>query len=80
MGKEKKKGPAVYCVRFGQIAVELGFLTDEQLKDALCEQVDDDLAKRRHRLLGDICIERGWMTSEQVKITLRKKTKSQEIT
>lgn len=55
-----------YCRRFGQVAVERGYITPEQLKEALSEQVDDDLSKRRHRLLGDILFEKNWMTTNQV--------------
>jgi hypothetical protein len=64
MVKTEKKGFTVYGVRFGQTAVELGFITEDQLKEALCDQVDDALAKRRHRLIGEICVAKGWMTSE----------------
>jgi hypothetical protein len=37
------------CIRFGKIAVELGFIAEEQLKDALTEQIDDDISNRRYR-------------------------------
>lgn len=59
-----------YCRRFGQIAVERGFITPEQLKHALAEQVDDDLAKKRHRLLGEILFENNWMTADQIESVL----------
>ncbi len=55
-----------YCRRFGQVAVERGFITPEQLKQALAEQVDDDLANKPHRLLGEILFEKNWMTADQV--------------
>ncbi len=55
-----------YCKRFGQIAVERGYITPEQLKEALSEQVDNDLAGRPHRVLGDILFEKDWMTARQV--------------
>ena len=59
-----------YCRRFGQVAVERGFITPERLKEALGEQVDDDLANRRHRLLGEILFERNWMTVDQIESVL----------
>lgn len=59
-----------YCKRFGQIAVERGFLTPGQLKEALAEQVDDDLARRHHRLLGEILFEKNWMTANQIESVL----------
>ncbi len=55
-----------YFKRFGQIAVEREYITTDQLKKALSEQVDDDLAKRPHRYLGTILAEKNWMTGEQV--------------
>lgn len=59
-----------YCRRFGQVAVERGFITPEQLKEALSDQVDDDLAKKRHRLLGDILFEKGRLTANQIDAVL----------
>jgi len=55
-----------YCPRFGQTAVEMGFITESQLKEALCLQVDGNLARQRHRLLGTILFDKGWMNSDQV--------------
>lgn len=59
-----------YCRRFGQVAVERGFITPEQLKEALTEQVDDDLTRKRHRLLGDILLEKNFMTANQIEDVL----------
>jgi hypothetical protein len=59
-----------YCKRFGQIAVERGHVTDDQLKEALSIQVDDDLAKRPHRNVGTIFFEKEWMTSEEIESVL----------
>ena len=59
-----------YCRRFGQVAVERGFITPEQLKEALGEQVDDDLTNKHHRLLGDILLEKKRMTADQVEAVL----------
>jgi len=66
------KGYYKYCPRLGQVAVELGFITGEQLKKGLDEQVDDDIAHRPHKLLGEIFVEKGWMTNKQVLIVLNK--------
>ncbi len=55
-----------YCPRFGEIAVEKGFLNVEQLHQAMREQVDEDLANRPHRVLGAICFEHDWMSPEQI--------------
>ena len=59
-----------YCKRFGQIAVERGYVTADQLKEALAEQVDDDVSGRPHRLLGTIFLEKDWMTAQQVELTM----------
>jgi len=59
-----------YCPRFAQLAVELNFVTPEQVKEALAEQLDDDLANRQHRLIGRILLEKGWMKPEQVELVL----------
>ena len=55
-----------YCPRFGQIAVEKGYVTVEQVKEALSEQIDDDLATRPHRLIGRIFLDNGRMTLQQI--------------
>ncbi|SHJ49655.1 hypothetical protein SAMN02745165_02500 [Malonomonas rubra DSM 5091] len=55
-----------YCSRFGVIAVDMKYISSEQLKWALDQQVEDNLAGRPHRMLGAICFAHGWMTSEQI--------------
>lgn len=54
------------CIRFGIIAVEMGFVTSQQIKSALSEQVDDEISGKSHRLIGKILFEHGWMTPEQI--------------
>ncbi len=49
-----------YCNRFGIIAVDKGFVTADQLKEALTEQADDNLSNKPHRLIGRIFFEKGW--------------------
>jgi len=58
------------CKRFGEIAVERGHVTNDQLKVALSEQVDDDLANRPHRNLGTIFSGKNWMTSKEIESVL----------
>ena len=57
-------------LRFGQIAVKMGFINGQQLKDAINEQIDDDLAGRNHRFIGDILLEKQLINLEQVDIIL----------
>ncbi len=56
--------------RFGKIAVDMGFITVEQLKEAMVEQVEDNLANKHHRPIGKILLESGWITEEQIDIVL----------
>ena len=62
----KKQLSEQYCPRFGQLAVEFGFITREQLIDALTCQVDDELNGRKRRLLGQILLEMESMSASQV--------------
>ncbi len=58
--------------RFGKITVDMGFITVKQLKEAIAEQVEDDLADKPHRPIGKILLENGWITKEQIDIVLKK--------
>ncbi len=60
----------IYCPRFGKISVEMGFVTAKQLKDALTEQADDDIANKPHKLIGRIFYENGWITDKQIELIL----------
>lgn len=55
-----------YCPRFGQLAVEMGFITESQLKEALASQIHDELCGRGHRLLGAILFDNDWMSGAQI--------------
>ena len=57
--------------RFGKIAVDMGFITSEQLKLALSEQVDDNLCGNPHRVIGSIFFDRGWMTYPEIEKVLK---------
>ncbi len=58
--------------RFGRIAVDMRFITAKQLKEAITEQVEDDLAGKPHRPIGKILLESGWITEEQIDIVLKR--------
>ncbi len=49
----------------------MGFITAEQLKEATTEQVEDNLADKPHRSMGEILLENGWITDEQIDIVLK---------
>ncbi len=65
-----KKLAEQYFPRFGKIAIDMGFVTAKQLKEAIIEQVDDDIADKPHRPIGKILLENGWITKEQIAIVL----------
>jgi hypothetical protein len=58
------------CPRFATIAVEKGFITAEQATAALAEQLGDDLAHKKHRLIGQILFEKAWITPNQIDMVL----------
>ncbi|MBI5908342.1 MAG: hypothetical protein HY848_00055 [Betaproteobacteria bacterium] len=62
----RKKISQKYCPRFGQIAVEFGFINEAQLAEALARQVHQELDGQGHRLLGEILFEKEWMSAPQI--------------
>jgi hypothetical protein len=58
------------CHRFGAIAVLKGFVTMDEVKAAIMEQVEDDLSGREHQLLGNILFERGLITEDQIETVM----------
>jgi hypothetical protein len=52
--------------RFGTIAVEKGFITEDQLFQALKIQTKENIEKDTHRLLGQILIDEKMLSVAQV--------------
>ena len=52
--------------RFGSIAVQKGFITSENLSEALRIQTIEDLEGTEHRLIGQILWEKGYIKTEQI--------------
>ncbi|GIW71070.1 MAG: hypothetical protein KatS3mg102_0612 [Planctomycetota bacterium] len=52
---------------FGDVAVELGFCTPQQVFTALNIQAEEDRRGERHRLIGEILFELGYLSAEQVR-------------
>ncbi len=48
----------------------MGFVTAKQLKEAMVEQVEDDIFNKRRKLIGNILLENGWITDKQIDIVL----------
>ena len=67
-----------FCPRFGMLAVEMGFVTVEQVREGMAEQVDDDIVHKSHRLLGTIFVDKGWMTFREVEVVLERLFKYQQ--
>jgi hypothetical protein len=76
---ERVKNTARFEKRFGVIAVEKGFVTPEQLFDALKTQVQDDIERGTHRLIGEILSDRNAMTFEQVDQVLKILTTIEQV-
>lgn len=58
--------------RFGKISVDLGFISEEQLKTALDEQVKNNISNKPHTNLGKILLNKKWITYEQILAVLDK--------
>ena len=52
--------------RFGVIAVEKGFITLEQLVEAMTTQIQEGIEGKKHRLIGQILLSLGYLTSSQI--------------
>jgi hypothetical protein len=65
-----------YALRFGEIAIMKGFITSQQLEEALDEQISHDLSNSHHKLIGEILLEQKWMTPEQIAVVLEELIKS----
>lgn len=55
-----------YEKRFGITAIDKGFITAEDLVRGLTVQVNEDVHKIPHRLLGEIFFDIGLMTDQQI--------------
>jgi len=68
--RKKDQVTGEFCQRFGAVAVHRGFVTLDQVKLAMNEQLDDDLNGREHRLLGTILHDHGWLSDHQIEAVL----------
>lgn len=57
------------CLRFGELAVKMGFVTPVQLETALAKQEEENRANR-HRVIGLILFDEGLMSTEQIEQVL----------
>ena len=66
-----------YGGRFAEVAVKMNFISPEQAKEAISEQMDDNLSNKPHRLIGKILMDKGWMTYQQIELVLKDLFKKQ---
>lgn len=61
-----------YALRFGEIAMHKGFITLNELEEALAEQISTDppVRLRPRRLIGEILFDKGYMTINQIESVL----------
>ena len=53
-------------MRFGGVAINKGYVTPEQVIDALNIQVKEDISFGKHRRIGVILLEQGFITLMQI--------------
>ena len=56
--------------RFGLVAIEKGYITPDDLIEALRIQVQDDIGQGKHQRIGEILVTKGKMTDAQVEDVL----------
>ena len=64
--------------RFGEIAIDMGFISEEQLEEATKLQMEQDADGLEHRLIGSILYSLGYMTIQQVNEVIESSKSSQE--
>ena len=57
--------------RFGMMAVEKGFVTPEQIFEAIEMQVKENLEQKKHRFIGTVLVELGYMRHSQIQEVLK---------
>ncbi|MFC1488771.1 hypothetical protein ACFL6B_02865 [Thermodesulfobacteriota bacterium] len=67
----KSKKVDHYEKRFGVVALEKGFITADELVNALTIQVQEDIEVGYHRFIVKIFVDQGIMSGNQVSETLK---------
>lgn len=60
-----------FVKRFGTVAVEKGFITPENLYEAVKIQILENLDSYDHRLIGQILLKLGHINTAQIKEVLK---------
>ncbi|MFC1515935.1 hypothetical protein ACFL7E_04155 [Thermodesulfobacteriota bacterium] len=56
--------------RFGVVAIEKGFISLDQLLESLKMQIEEELERGIHRVIGAILVENGFMDLLQIEEVL----------
>ena len=69
-----------YAHLFGQIAVSMGFVNEEQVQEALTEQISCNSSSRLrpHKLIGEILFKSRWITLNQIEKVLEEITEDKQ--
>ncbi|HEC12773.1 MAG TPA: hypothetical protein ENI80_05915 [Acidiferrobacteraceae bacterium] len=73
-------GTERYEKQFGVTAVEMGYITPDQLVEALRTQIQEDLEEGKHRLLGQILREQELMSPNDIETVLCKSLSHPSVT
>jgi hypothetical protein len=57
--------------RFGAVAIDKGFISLEQLFEAMKIQISENTKGIEHRLIGQILWEKGYISSQQIEEVLK---------
>ena len=70
-----------YALRFGEIAIHKGFISLNELEEALAEQISTDpsVELKPRKMVGEILFDKGYITINQIESVLEEifKNKSQ---
>lgn len=59
-----------HCLRFGEVAVKMGFISQVQLDAALVKQAEENQSNH-HRVIGLVLHDEGWITTNQIEQVLK---------
>ena len=61
-----------FTLRFGEIALLKGFITMNELEEALAEQITADYSEDQspRKLIGEILFDKGYITANQIEIVM----------
>jgi len=68
-----------YSPQFGKIAVDMGFITAEQLTEAIAEQAEDSFSDKPHRLIGEILFDHGLITRDEINFIVLRLFKPEDL-